>query len=277
MILVTGSNGQLGFDVVEELKMKKINYIGTTRNDFDITNYDEVEEYLLNHRPDCIIHCAAYTAVDKAEEQKELCYKVNVDGTENIARVCKKINCKLIYISTDYVFDGNKNEPYEVNDKPNPISVYGKSKYEGELKVQQYLQKYFIVRTSWVFGKQGNNFVKTMIRLGREKKEINVVADQIGSPTYTKDLAKLVCDMALTERYGIYHATNEGFCSWAEFAEEIMKQSGFDCKINYIDSSQYPVKAVRPLDSRLSKKFLKYNKFMNLRCWNEGLKDFLMS
>lgn len=275
MILVTGSNGQLGFDVTKELQKRKLEYVGSIRSDFDITNYDEVEGYILNLKPECIIHCAAYTAVDKAEDEKEICYKINVLGTENIAKVCKKVNAKIIYISSDYVFDGSGNMPHQINEAANPLSVYGKSKYKGELKVKEYLDKYFIVRTSWVFGANGNNFVKTMLRLGNERSSINVVSDQIGSPTYTVDLAKLLCDMALSEKYGTYHGTNEGFCSWAQFAEKIMKIANLDCKINYIKTEEYKTKAVRPLNSRLSKENILENGFEMLPCWESGLERYL--
>lgn len=277
MILVTGSNGQLGFDVTKELQKRKLEYVGSVRSDFDITSYDEVEGYILNLKPECIIHCAAYTAVDKAEDEKEICYKINVLGTENIAKVCKKVNAKMIYISSDYVFDGSGNMPHQINEAENPLSVYGKSKYKGELKVKEYLDKYFIVRTSWVFGTNGNNFVKTMLRLGNERSSINVVSDQIGSPTYTVDLAKLLCDMALSEKYGTYHGTNEGFCSWAQFAEKIMKIANLDCKINYIKTEEYKTKAVRPLNSKLSKENILENGFEMLPCWEYSLNLFLQA
>ena len=277
MILVTGSNGQLGFDVIKELQKRKLEYVGSVRSDFDITSYDEVEGYILNLKPECIIHCAAYTAVDKAEDEKEICYKINVLGTENIAKVCKKVNAKMIYISSDYVFDGSGNMPHQINEAENPLSVYGKSKYKGELKVKEYLDKYFIVRTSWVFGTNGNNFVKTMLRLGNERSSINVVSDQIGSPTYTVDLAKLLCDMALSEKYGTYHGTNEGFCSWAQFAQEIMRIANLDCKINYIKTEEYKTKAVRPLNSRLSKENILENGFEMLPCWEYSLNLFLQA
>lgn len=275
MILVTGSNGQLGFDVTKELQKRKLEYVGSVRSDFDITSYDEVEGYILNLKPECIIHCAAYTAVDKAEDEKEICYKINVLGTENIAKVCKKVNAKIIYISSDYVFDSSGNMPHQINEAANPLSVYGKSKYKGELKVKEYLDKYFIVRTSWVFGANGNNFVKTMLRLGNERSSINVVSDQIGSPTYTVDLAKLLCDMALSEKYGTYHGTNEGFCSWAQFAEKIMKIANLNCKINYIKTEEYKTKAVRPLNSKLSKENILENGFEMLPCWESGLERYL--
>lgn len=287
MVLVTGTGGQLGFDVIEELKNRNIECIGTTRNDLDITDYNKVEEYILKIKPECIIHCAAYTAVDKAEEEeeeichnvnkkKEICYNVNVCGTENIAKLCKRIDAKMIYISSDYVFDGKGDIPFEIDGNINPLSFYGKTKYEGEQKVKEILNKYFIVRTSWVFGSNGNNFVKTMLRLGEEKENLNVVCDQIGSPTYTKDLAVLLNDMAETEKYGVYHATNDGFCSWAEFAEAIMKIANLDCKINHIKTSEYKTKAIRPLNSRLSKKSLIENTFKLLPSWQDALGRYLL-
>lgn len=275
MILVTGVNGQLGYDVIRELKKRNIECLGIGRKELDITNKDDVKRYIENLNPECVIHCAAYTAVDKAEDEKAICYKVNVEGTENIAKACKRIDAKMIYISTDYVFDGEGNTPFEIDNKKIPRSVYGNTKYEGELKVQELLSKYFIVRISWVFGSNGNNFVKTMIRLGKEKDSINVVRDQIGSPTYTVDLAKLLCNMALSDKYGVYHATNEGFCSWAEFAEEIMNKAHTKCKVNHILTSEYPYKAVRPLNSRMSKKSLLENGFELLPQWKDALDRYL--
>ncbi|HBJ1651885.1 TPA: dTDP-4-dehydrorhamnose reductase [Clostridium botulinum] len=272
MILVTGANGQLGYDVIKELKKRNIECIGTTRKELDITNYNEVSKYIEELKPECVIHCAAYTAVDKAEDEEEICTKVNVYGTENIAKVCRIINAKMIYISSDYVFDGAGDKPHEIEETPNPLSVYGSSKYNGELKVKSYLKKYFIVRTSWVFGLNGSNFVKTMLKLGKEKESLNVVCDQIGSPTYTEDLAKLLCDMAVSEKYGIYHATNQGFCSWAEFAEEIMRIANLNCKINYISTNEYKTKAIRPLNSRLSKKSLLDSGFNELSIWKNALR-----
>ncbi len=272
MILVTGANGQLGYDVIKELKKRNIECIGTTRKELDITNYNEVSKYIEELKPKCVIHCAAYTAVDKAEDEEEICTKVNVYGTENIAKVCRRINAKMIYISSDYVFDGAGDKPHEIEETPNPLSVYGSSKYNGELKVKSYLKKYFIVRTSWVFGLNGSNFVKTMLKLGKEKESLNVVCDQIGSPTYTEDLAKLLCDMAVSEKYGIYHATNQGFCSWAEFAEEIMRIANLNCKINYISTNEYKTKAIRPLNSRLSKKSLLDSGFNELSIWKNALR-----
>ena len=221
-----------------------------------------------------MIHCAAYTAVDRAEDEEEICRKVNVNGTENIAKACKEIDAKMIYISTDYVYDGRGDEPFEVDEHIDPNSVYGKTKYEGELKVQEILNKYFIVRISWVFGINGNNFVKKMLKLGKEKEIINVVCDQIGSPTYTDDLAPLLCDMIISEKYGIYNATNEGFCSWAEFAEEIMKQAKLNCKINSIQTSEYSAKAARPFNSRMSKRKLIESGFKILPQWKGALERY---
>lgn len=270
-VMVTGASGQLGFDVMQELNNRNIKCIGVTKQDFDITEHEKVKRFILEEKPECVIHCAAYTNVDKAEEEEKLCYEVNTKATENITKACSEINSKIIYISTDYVFDGSGSLPHEVNETANPLSIYGKSKYKGELKVKENTDKYFIVRTSWVFGAHGNNFVKTMIKLGKEKESLNVVSDQVGSPTYTKDLAKLLCDMAKTEKYGTYHAVNQGYVSWAEFAEIIMKEAGLKCKINYIKSSEYKTKAVRPLNSRLSVKSLEKNGFKLLPSYKEGI------
>ena len=275
-VLVTGANGQLGYDVVKELQKQNIECCGASRQDFDIVDFEVMEKFITNYMPDAVIHCAAYTAVDKAEDEHGLCYFVNASATENIAEICKKINAKMLYISTDYVFDGTKNGFYEVDDKPNPINVYGKTKLIGEQVVQRILEKYYIVRISWVFGEHGNNFVKTMLRLGRKYKELNVVADQYGSPTYTADLAPLLVDMIQTEKYGIYHATNEEVCTWAEFAEEIFKIAGMDVKVNYITAAEYPTRAKRPINSRLNKEKLNRNNFSKLRNWDEALKEFLM-
>ncbi|NFF80813.1 dTDP-4-dehydrorhamnose reductase [Clostridium botulinum] len=275
MILVTGVNGQLGYDVIKELKKRNIECIGTIRKELDVTNYNEVSQYIEKLNPECVIHCAAYTAVDKAEAEEEICTKVNVYGTENIAKVCKIINAKMIYISSDYVFDGSGDKPHEIDETPNPVSVYGKSKYKGELEVKKYLEKYFIVRTSWVFGANGNNFVKTMLKLGKENEILNVVCDQIGSPTYTADLSVLLCDMVVSEKYGIYHATNGGICSWEKFAEEIMKLANLNCNINPILTSEYPTKTIRPLNSRLSRNSLLDNGFNALPSWKGALYRYL--
>ena len=273
-VIVTGANGQLGYDVVKELQKQNIECFGATRKEFDIVDFEATEKFITDYRPDVVIHCAAYTAVDKAEDEQELCYLVNTSATENIAQICKKIDAKMLYISTDYIFDGTKYGFYEVDDKPNPINMYGKTKLLGEQAVQKLLDKYFIVRISWVFGEHGNNFVKTMLRLGNEHQELNVVADQYGSPTYTVDLAPLLIEMMKTNKYGIYHATNEGVCNWAEFAEEIFRVARMNVKVNHITTVEYPTKAKRPLNSRLSKKKLKSN-FRQLTDWENALKEYI--
>lgn len=272
-VLVTGANGQLGYDVIKRLEEKEIKYLGTDRDTLDITKEDDVKRVIRGYSPDVIVHCAAYTAVDRAEDERELCYAVNVLGTRYIAEACKEIDAKMIYISTDYVFDGEGDKPFEVTDKPNPINYYGKTKHEGELEVQNLIDKYFIVRISWVFGSNGNNFVKTMLRLGKERDEISVVADQVGSPTYTYDLAGLLVEMIETDNYGVYHATNEGYCSWYEFACEIFKQAGMDIKVNPIKTEDYPTRAKRPKNSRLSKENIAIEGFQKLSNWQNALRN----
>ena len=269
-VLVTGVSGQLGYDVIKELERCNIDCIGADRVEFDITDFDATYKFIINYMPDAVIHCSAYTAVDKAEDEPELSYLVNTVGTENIAKICKEINAKMVYISTDYVFDGTKDGFYEVDDEPNPINVYGKTKLAGEKAVQKILEKYFIVRISWVFGVNGNNFVKTMLRLGKERSELNIVADQFGSPTYTADVASLLVDMIQTEKYGVYHATNEGECSWAEFAEDIFKAARMEVKVNHITTVEYPTKARRPMNSRMSKKCIE-NVFYKLPYYKKAL------
>lgn len=273
-ILVTGVTGQLGHDVVNTLNIRNIQNIGVSSKDFNITDFESTKNFIEKYMPDCVIHCAAYTYVDKAEDEPEICEKINVEGTKNIATVCSMLNIKMVYISTDYIFPGTGTKPYDINDETVPLSVYGKTKLEGENLVKELVKKYFIVRISWVFGKNGNNFVKTMLRVGREKSEINVVADQIGSPTYTVDLAKLLCDMVVSEKYGIYHASNEGYCSWAEFAEKIFEYAGIKCKVNQISSAQYPVKAKRPANSKLSKESLDNAGFKRLPKWQNALERY---
>lgn len=274
-ILVTGVKGQLGYDVIKVLNRRNIECLGVDINDFDITNFDVTQKFIKNYNPTAIIHCSAYTAVDKAEDNKELCRLVNFQGAKNIALVCKEIDAKMIYISTDYIFPGVGDLEYEINDEVAPLSVYGQTKLEGEIAVKDILNKYFIVRISWVFGKNGNNFIKTMLRLVKEKQEVNVVCDQIGSPTYTADLAVLLCDMVITNKYGIYHATNEGFCSWAEFAQEIFRQANYNTKVNFITTDMYPTKAKRPENSRMSKKSLDLNGFNRLPDWKDALSRYL--
>ena len=276
-VLVTGVGGQLGYDVLKELMRRKIDSIGADLQEFDITDYEAAHSFISKHMPDAIIHCSAYTAVDKAENEPELCRRVNVLGTENIAKICKEIDAKMIYISTDYVFPGTGKEFYEVDSPTEPQNIYGQTKLAGEIAVKNILDKHFIVRISWVFGINGNNFVKTMMRLGKERSELNIVADQIGSPTYTADLAPLLCDMVFSDKYGTYHATNEGICSWAEFAQEIFKIAGINSKVNEIPTSKYQTKAKRPLNSRMSKNSLAKNGFRKLRNWQEGLRDYIQS
>lgn len=274
-ILVTGVKGQLGHDVVKCLKERQIDCIGAGREDFDITDLEAVRRFLAKEAPTGVIHCAGYTAVDKAEEEQDICRKVNADGTRNLALVCREMDLKMLYISTDYVFPGTGETFYEVNDQMGPLNQYGRTKWEGEEAVKELLTKYFIVRISWVFGKNGNNFVKTMLRLGKEREELNVVADQIGSPTYTKDLAPLLCDMIASEKYGIYHATNEGICSWAEFAREIFRLAGLSVKVKEVTTEEYVTKAVRPKNSRMSKKSLMEAGFGKLPDWKDALGRYL--
>ena len=274
-ILVTGVCGQLGHDVTEELLKNGIEAIPCDREEFDLTDKESTQKFILENKPEGVIHCAAYTAVDKAEDEEEICRKINAEGSLYIAEACEKIGAKMIYISTDYVFGGDGEEAYEPSDEKNPQNVYGVTKLEGEKNALENCSKTFVVRTSWVYGINGNNFVKTMRRLAETKDELNVVADQIGSPTYTKDLSVLLVQMIQTEKYGVYHATNEGFMSWAEFAESIMKKSGLSTKINHIPTSEYPVKAKRPLNSRLSKKCLTENGFGLLPTQDDALTRYI--
>lgn len=275
-VLVTGITGQLGFDVLNELHNRNIEVIGTARKDFDLTNSNNIIDFISYKKPDAVIHCAAYTAVDKAEDEPELAMKVNGTATEDIAKVCRELDAKMIYISTDYVFPGEGDKPYEVDDPKSPTNSYGRSKLAGEEAVIRTLDKYFIVRISWVFGINGKNFVKTMLRLSETKDKLTVVDDQIGSPTFTPDLARLLVDMVQTDKYGIYHATNEGFCSWAEFAAEIFRQAKAKTEVIPVDSSAYPTRATRPKNSRLSKKSLDSAGFKRLPSWKDALSRYLI-
>ena len=270
-ILVTGVHGQLGFDVCRELTRRGVEHRGTGREAFDLTDAASVRAYLLDYAPDVVIHCAAWTAVDRAEDEADAAAAVNVMGTRAIAETCRDLDAKMIYLSTDYVFPGGGQRFYEPEDATGPLGVYGKTKLGGEEAVRELLQKYFIVRISWVFGINGNNFVKTMLRLAETRSEINVVCDQIGSPTYTADLAPLLCDMAFSEKYGTYHVTNEGICSWAEFAEEIFRVAGKQVMVHHIPTSAYPTRAVRPLNSRMSKDKLEIMGFHRLPTWQDAL------
>lgn len=274
-ILVTGASGQLGYDVERELERRGIEHLGTSSRELDITDREAVERLMAAYRPDAAIHCAAYTKVDLAEDEPERCWAVNADGTRNLAAACREIGAKLLYISTDYVFPGAGERSYETGDPTGPVNTYGRSKLAGELAVQSLLEKYFIVRISWVFGKNGNNFVKTMLRLAETRTELTVVCDQIGSPTYTADLAPLLCDMVQTERYGVYHATNEGTCAWSEFAEAIFELAGRQVVVHPIPTSAYPTRAARPLNSRMSKERLRDNGFQALLEWKDALARYL--
>lgn len=274
-ILVTGASGQLGYDVERELERRGIEHLGTSSRELDITDREAVERLMTAYRPDAAIHCAAYTKVDLAEDEPERCWAVNADGTRNLAAACREIGAKMLYISTDYVFPGTGEQLRRTDDPVSPVNTYGRSKLAGELAVQSLLEKYFIVRISWVFGKNGNNFVKTMLRLAETKAELSVVCDQIGSPTYTADLAPLLCDMVQTERYGVYHATNEGTCAWSEFAEAIFELAGRQVVVHPIPTSAYPTRAARPLNSRMSKECLHSNGFQELPEWKNALARYL--
>ena len=274
-VLVTGVKGQLGYDVMAELARRNIEAIGVDIDEMDITDKISVEKVIGEAAPDVVVHCAAYTAVDAAEDNEALCRRVNAGGTRNIAEVCKKLDCKMVYISTDYVFDGQGTRPWEPDDERHPLNVYGQTKYEGELAVQENLSKYFIVRIAWVFGKNGKNFVKTMLKLAETHDKLTVVNDQFGSPTYTYDLARLLVDMIQTDKYGIYHATNEGICTWYEFACEIFRQVGVKIEVTPVPASEYPTKAKRPENSRLDKSKLTENGFERLPSWQDALRRYI--
>ncbi len=273
-VFVTGAKGQLGHDVVNELEKRGHTAIGVDIEEMDITDKDAVKRVITQVSPEAVVHCAAYTAVDAAEEQVELCHRVNGLGTENMAEVCKELNCKLMYISTDYVFNGQGTRPWEPDDERAPLNVYGQTKYEGELAVEA-LEKYFIVRIAWVFGVNGKNFIKTILNLGKTRDHLTVVDDQVGSPTYTYDLARLLVDMIETEKYGRYHATNEGVCSWYEFACEIFKKAGIEITVSPVSSNEYPAKAKRPQNSRMDKSKLKEMGFKPLPTWQDALERYL--
>ena len=279
--LVTGVKGQLGYDCVKEHKRRGYtNILGVDIQELDITDEKAVKNLINEYKPDVVMSNAAWTAVDKAETMPDIVYKVNALGSKYIAEACKQVDAKMVYISTDYVFDGKGTIPFETTDPKNGLSIYGKTKAQGDVFVTSILDKYFIVRISWAFGKNGNNFVKTMLKLAdMGKTELNVVCDQIGSITYTYDLSKLLCDMIETEKYGIYHATNEGYISWAEFAEEIFKLSNRNVKINFVTTDEYkkliPVQADRPLNSRMSKISLDKAGFNRLPDWKDAISRYL--
>ncbi len=282
-VLVTGVKGQLGHDVMNELAKRNHTGVGVDIEEMDITDAASVERVIRESNVEAVIHCAAWTAVDLAEDEDKIekVRQVNAGGTENIAKVCAELDLKMIYISPDYVIDGQGTRPREPDDERHPLNVYGQTKYEGELAVEKYLTRYYIVRIAWVFGVNGKNFIKTMLNLGKTHEELTVVDDQIGSPTYTYDLARLLVDMVETDKYGRYHATNEGLCSWYEFACEIFRQAA---KINPVyekvhvtpvDSSHYPAKAKRPSNSRMSKEKLTQNGFEHLPSWQDALERYL--
>lgn len=273
--LVTGVKGQLGHDVMEELALRSHKGVGVDIEEMDVTDAVAVERVIKEARPQGVIHCAAYTAVDAAEDNEALCKKINADGTENIAKVCRELDLPLMYISTDYVFDGEGERPWEPEDPCHPLNVYGQSKYLGELAVQKYLEKYYIVRIAWVFGVNGSNFIKAMLNKAKTTSRVTVVSDQVGSPTYTRDLAVLLVDMMETNHYGIYHATNEGICTWYEFAKEIFAQAGVEMEVVPISAAEYPAKAKRPHNSRMEKGKLDTAGFRRLPDWQDALGRYL--
>lgn len=275
-VLVTGIKGQLGHDVVNELEKRGHEAFGVDIEEMDITDAGQVRRVMQSTAPDAVIHCSAYTAVDRAEDEPQQCRRINAEGTKYIAEECARIGCKLLYLSTDYIFSGGGERPWEPEDEAEPLNVYGLTKYEGEQEITKRLEKYFIVRISWVFGINGNNFIKTMLRLGKERGAVSVVNDQIGSPTYTYDLAVLLVDMIESEAYGSYHASNEGFCSWYEFAKEIFRAAGMDhVQVTPVSSDEFPAKAKRPSNSRMSKEKLVKNGFNKLPDWQDAVRRYL--
>lgn len=274
-ILVTGAQGQLGQELCRVLRGMGEDVIGADRSDFDLTDSAAVKNFISRVRPHAILHCAAFTDVDRAEREPLLCRRVNLDGTAYLADAAESCGSRLLYISTDYVFSGDSQGFYGTRDRPRPLSVYGETKYRGEEAVLSLCSHAFVLRTSWVFGLYGKNFVSTILRLAQQRKELSVVCDQVGSPTYTRDLSRLIAQMIRTDRYGIYHATNEGVCSRAEFAEEILRQASFDVKVIPVPSSLYPTAAKRPLNSRLSKRRLDEEGFSRLPFWKDALSEYL--
>jgi len=274
-ILITGSNGQLGTDVVAYLKSTSTNVIlPVDVREMDLSKIDDIYDKLVSLKPEIIIHCAAFTAVDEAEDNSFLCMRINAEATRVIAEYAADFDVLVVYISTDYVFNGENDLPYNEDDATNPINLYGVSKLIGERHIESLLDKYFILRISWVFGIHGNNFIKTMLRLAQSRDEINVVSDQFGSPTSTKDLARLIFEMINSDNYGTYHVTNEGFCSWYEFACEIFNQFDIDIKVIPISSAEFPTRAKRPKNSRLCKNKLVENGFKLFPHWRDALADW---
>ena len=275
-VVVTGAVGYMGKHVVKELLKRGYSTLSPNRSELNLCSEDNIRNYILNSNCEAIVHCAAYTQVDKAEDEKDLCIKINATATKHIAKCAKILDIPMIYISTDYVFDGTKDGKYTENDETNPINIYGESKLAGEKYVQEILDKYYIVRTSWVFNINGKNFIETMLRLSKANNQLSIVNDQIGSPTYTKDLSRLLVDMLETSKYGLYHATNEGYCSWYEFANTIFKLANINIDIKAINSNEYASRAKRPMNSKLSKdKLIEYG-FKPLPHWEDALKDYLI-
>lgn len=274
-IMVTGATGMLGQDVMHALTEQRHHCLGVSTADFDLRDGEAVRQAVLAFRPEAIVHCAAYTAVDRAESEPEVCTAVNGLGTLNVARAAVAVGAKLLYISTDYVFDGSGDTPREAKDRPQPLNVYGLSKLQGEEAVRGVTSRHFILRISWLFGHGGGSFVRTIRRLGQEKTEIRVVDDQIGSPTYAPDLARLIARMIVTDRYGTYHAANEGFCSFAEFARVILRADRSRCRVLPVTTAEYGSIARRPLNSRLSRRSLDDNGFPRLPAWEDALHRFL--
>lgn len=274
-IIVTGATGQLGYDVCKVLTQRNLPHVGLGSKDCDITDREQVFDLFQREQPTAVIHCAAYTKVDLAEEEAQRCWAVNVDGTRYLAEACKAYGAKMLYISTDYVFPGDGEDFYRPEDPVGPKGNYGRTKLAGELAVQSQLTEYFIVRISWVFGINGTNFVKTMLKLSETRDTLTVVADQIGSPTYTHDLAPLLCDMILSDRYGVYHATNEGECSWADFSRAIFAAAGKHMTVTDVTTEAYGAKAPRPANSRMSKDKLVENGFHRLPTWQDALARYL--
>ena len=274
-IIVTGATGQLGYDVCKVLTERKIPHVGLGSKDCDITSRESVLALFDKVQPTAVIHCAAYTKVDLAEDEPERCWAVNVDGTRNIAEACRIHKAKMLYISTDYVFPGDGDAHYLPDSPTGPKGNYGRTKLAGELAVQAMLTEYFIVRISWVFGINGSNFVKTMLKLSETRDTPTVVCDQIGSPTYTADLAPLRCDMIASDKYGVYHATNEGECSWADFSRAIFAAAGKTMTVKNVTTAEYGAKAARPANSRMSKDKLVEQGFSRLPTWQDALTRYL--
>ena len=275
-VVVTGAKGQLGTDLVHLLADKGYEVYGYGREELDITNFDQVKQIIGKVNPDVVIHTAAYTKVDLAESEPDQAFLINAYGTRNVVVASEAVGAKIVYVSTDYVFDGTANVPYNEFAPTNPLSVYGKSKLAGEQFVRDLHSKFFIVRTSWVYGKHGNNFVKTMLKLAQERDELMVVDDQIGCPTYTVDLANCILELIQTEKYGIYHVSNSGHCSWHEFAKAIFEEAGIEVKVNPCTTKDFPRPAPRPAYSVFEHMALKLNGFSEMRNWREALKEFII-